>query len=150
MTHANDNHDDDVANISDELAAKLFDYEEGTALSASDRAEVEAYLASHNLPLRPSSSSGNSGRVLGDLPREQAPGEFTQHVTETIRKRSAGRFFAKRTLGDRIPFGALLIIAFAILAIVAGILWSSNTGSLRVHHDEPANKPPSGDLAPRP
>ena len=142
MTQANDNLDDD--NVSDELAAKLFDYEEGTVLSAADRAEVEAYLTARNLPLRPSQ------RVLGNLPREHAPGEFTQTVTETIRQRSAGRFFAKRTLGDRVPFGALLIVAMIALAIIVGVLWSSNTGSLRVHHDAPATKMRGGSLAPAP
>ena len=63
-------------------------------------------------------------------------------MTWKIHKRSAGRFFAKRTLGDRVPFGALLIVAAAGLLAIAYLLWASPTGSLKPTRD--ADPPPRG------
>jgi len=63
-----------------------------------------------------------------------APEQFTEQVTETIHKRSAGRFFGRKTLGDRVPFGVLLIVALAVLVTIAVVLWGSSTGSLRLGH----------------
>jgi hypothetical protein len=66
-------------------------------------------------------------------------------VTATIHQRSAGRFFARRTLGDRVPFGALLVIAVLGLAVIGYFMWASETGSLKsardrngVEHREPS------------
>jgi hypothetical protein len=61
-----------------------------------------------------------------------APETFTKGVEETIHRRSAGRFFGRKTLGDRVPFGVLLIIAMVVLVSAALVLWASTTGSLRV------------------
>ena len=58
--------------------------------------------------------------------------KFVSEVTDKINKRSAGRFFARKTLGDRVPFGALLVVAMIGLVIIAYVLWSSSTGSLKV------------------
>ncbi len=66
--------------------------------------------------------------------RPPAPDQFTKQVTETIHKRSAGRFFGKKTLGDRVPFGVLLVIALAVLIAIAIVMWASSTGSLKVGH----------------
>ena len=63
-----------------------------------------------------------------------APDQFTEQVTETIHKRSAGRFFGRKTLGDRVPFGVLLVVALAVLVVVAMLMWASTTGSLKVGH----------------
>lgn len=63
-----------------------------------------------------------------------APDQFTNQVTETIHKRSAGRFFGKKTLGDRVPFGVLLVIALGVLLAIALVLWASSTGSLQLGH----------------
>src|SRR5262245_59095476 len=60
-----------------------------------------------------------------------APETFTRSVEDTIHRRSAGRFFGKKTLGDRVPFGVLLIVAMVVLVAIALVLWSSSTGSLR-------------------
>lgn len=63
--------------------------------------------------------------------RPAAPETFGKDVESTIEKRSAGRFFGKKTLGDRVPFGWILIVALGVLLAIALILWGSATGSLR-------------------
>jgi anti-sigma factor RsiW len=80
----------------------------------------------------------------------RAPEKFNEDVTGTIHKRSAGRFFAKRTLGDRVPFGVLLVIALVLLIPIAYILWSSSTGSLK--RDRELKPPAEGSqsVVPRP
>ena len=72
---------------------------------------------------------------LSGLRKAHAPSSFAEDVAETINKRSAGRFFGRRTFGDRVPFGALLVVALAGLVVIGYILWSSSTGSLKVEHD---------------
>ena len=66
-----------------------------------------------------------------------APASFAQEVTSTIHARSAGRFFARKTLGDKVPFGVLLVIALLGLGVIAYVMWSSSTGSLRVDPPPP-------------
>ena len=84
--------------------------------------------------------------ALGGLkvPRgtQPAPEKFAEHVEDTIARRSAGRFFGRKTLGDRVPFGWLLVVALIVLIAVSAVLWSSSTGSLRYHRDR-GTTPPS-------
>ena len=114
----------------DEVIAKLSDYLDG---AAANRAEIEAKIASdpdwkrlHDEMVE----SSEAAKQLSGLRKAHAPVTFTEDVTGTIEKRSAGRFFARRTLGDRVPFGALLIVALIGLGIIGYVLWSSSTGSL--------------------
>jgi len=76
-------------------------------------------------------------------PKQPAPAEFGKQVEETIAARSAGRFFGRKTLGDRVPFGALLIIALLVLIAIFAFMWASPTGSL--NRRDGAHAP---DLAP--
>ena len=137
----------------EELDAKLFDYHEGR-LSPAERAEVERLLAARGEPIEPPESDEKykSGLQTLKAARAAAPEAFTETVTDTIHRRSGGRFFGRRTFGDRVPFGVLLVIALVIALAIAGVLWSSSTGSLRVRTD-PAGAEPRGsatDLAPAP
>jgi hypothetical protein len=83
-------------------------------------------------------------QALSGLQRARAPSSFAQDVTATIHKRSAGRFFGRRTFGDRVPFGALLIVALLGLGVIAWVIHGSATGSLRVDHE---HDPPHGSAA---
>jgi hypothetical protein len=74
--------------------------------------------------------------------KAHAPPSFADGVTETIHQRSAGRWFAKKTLGDRVPFGALVAVALALLLGIGYVLRSSSTGSLKV--DRASRPPPAG------
>jgi anti-sigma factor RsiW len=91
-------------------------------------------------------------KAIGGLKREPAPAEFAQAVTETIHKRSGGRFFGRRTLGDRVPFGVLLVVALVVMIGVAAVLWSSSTGSLGGRQERAPTRLPPGakEAIPRP
>jgi len=136
----------------DEVIATLSDYLDGT-LPTDTKPAVEAKLA----------SDADYKRILGELKettadkeisavlkarKEPAPASFMQDVTETIHKRSAGRFFGRKTFGDRVPFSALLVVAVLGLVAIAYILWSSQTGSLRV--DKRKTEGSSVEVVPKP
>jgi hypothetical protein len=130
----------------EELDAKLFDYHEGT-LSPAERAEVERLLAARGETIEPPPDQDEkyrSGLETLKAARAPAPPTFTADVTDTIHRRSAGRFFGRRTFGDRVPFGVVLIVGLIIAIVIAGILWSSSTGSLKVRRDPGQSAPPAG------
>ena len=132
----------------DEILATLSDYLDGVL--PPDRAkDVEQKLATDPAWKRTHDELRETRDALSGLMKARAPVKFDEDVTSTIHKRSAGRFFAKRTFGDRIPLGVLLIIGVIVLAIIGAILWSSPTGSLK--RDEPPPEPQgSGSLMPKP
>jgi hypothetical protein len=132
----------------DEVIAKLSDYLEG---AAANRAEIEAKIASdpdwkrlHDEMVE----STAAAKQLSGLRKAHAPVTFTEDVTGTIEKRSAGRFFARRTFGDRVPFGALLVVALIGLGIIGYVLWSSSTGSLTT--DKPGVPHDKMEIVPAP
>jgi anti-sigma factor RsiW len=137
--------------IDDEIIAAVSDYLDG-ALPADRRAEVERKVASDADWKRAHAELSTTREALSGLQKARAPGSFDQEVTGAINRRSAGRFFGRRTLGDRVPFGVLLAIAIAILIPVAYVMWSSATGSLkRTPAQDPAGTASgSAPLIPRP
>ena len=139
------------APIPDEIVAEVSDYLDG-ALAADRRAAVEAKLASDPDWQRAHKELLETRDALSGLQRARAPMSFDQDVTSTIHKRSAGRFFGRRTFGDRVPFGVLLVIALAILIPIAYVMWASPTGSLRRGPDPGSGAPPGSgqQLVPKP
>jgi anti-sigma factor RsiW len=146
MAPDRDDRDDappDGGSIHDEIQALLSEHLDGS-LSSAESTRIAQHLATcpactaarDELREMRAALSG-----LGKL-RPAPPPEFRDQVTEAIHRRSAGRFFARRTLGDRVPFGALLIVAMVVFVAVAALLWSSSTGSLRVPPPAPAAPPP--------
>jgi anti-sigma factor RsiW len=125
--------------IDDAIVARVSDYLDG-ALTGPERAEVAGKIASDAAWKRAHDELTETRSYLSGLRKAHAPPSFAEQVTETIHQRSAGRFFARKTLGDRVPFGALLVVALAGLLVIAYVLWSSTTGSLKVDraHDHPA------------
>ena len=128
--------------IDDETIAALSDYVEGTA-SPEETKRVEEKIKSD-----PKWKAAHAEMVeakeatstLSGLRNARAPVNLTEDVTGTIHKRSAGRFFGKKTLGDRVPFTAILVVAILGLAAIGYIMYTSQTGSLKV--DKPKNTPP--------
>ena len=122
----------------DEIIATLSDYLDGV-LPKDRTKDVEDKLANDPNWKRVHDELRETRDALSGLQKARAPGKFDEDVTSTIHKRSAGRFFAKRTLGDRVPLGVLLIIGVIVLAVIGAILWSSPTGSLKREqpHAEP-------------
>lgn len=135
----------------DEILATLSDYLDGV-LPADQQRDVEQKLASDPAWKRTHDELRETRDALSGLQKARAPepGKFDADVTSTIHKRSAGRFFAKRTFGDRIPLGVLLVIGVIALAIIGVILWSSPTGSLK--RDKPGAEPQGSpsELVPKP
>jgi anti-sigma factor RsiW len=131
---------DQASNQEDEIIAALADYHEGRA-SPEQRAQIEDQLASDPAwrAIDDEMRADTSG--LPTLGKVAAPPRFASQVTETIHRRSAGRFFGRRTLGDRLPIGVLLAIAAVLLGAVSVVWCRSTTGSLRA---------PVGTEEPRP
>lgn len=117
----------------DAIIAAISDYLDG-GLPAARKAEVEANIASDPEWKRVHDELVETRNFLSGMQKARAPSTFAQDVTHTIHKRSAGRFFARRTFGDRVPFGVILAVAVVLLLAITIVLWSSSTGSLRVNH----------------
>jgi anti-sigma factor RsiW len=115
----------------DEMIAAVSDYLDGS-LPEAKRAEVASKIANDAEWKRVHGELRETRDALSGLHKARAPETFTDDVTGTIHKRSAGRFFARRTLGDRVPFGVLFAIAIVVLIALGYVMWSSQTGSLKV------------------
>lgn len=134
-----------------EIEAELSDFIEDT-LPAERRREIEAHLAGCEPCRRAHDELREAVAALSGLHRMGAPQHFERELEETIRRRSRGRFFGHKALGDRVP---LELIAVLVLAIGLGIfflLWSSQTGSLRYEEppEEPQIAPGARDVLPQP
>src|SRR5437867_295388 len=112
----------------DEIVAAISDYLDG-ALAGAKRDEVAAKIAGDPAWKTAHDELVENRKLMSGLQRARAPESFAADVTSTIHQRSAGRFFARRTLGDRVPFGALVIVAVLALAGIGYVMWSSQTGS---------------------
>ena len=120
----------DEEDIPDDVIATLSDYLDGV-LPEAERPVVAKKIVDDPLWKRAHEEMSGTRKALSTLRRAAAPQTFDQDVTSTINKRSAGRFFGRRTFGDRVPFGAVLIVALILFAGIGYVLYSSQTGSLR-------------------
>ena len=147
MTDAATNLDD----IDDAIIIALSDYLDG-ALTGDAKTDVETKLASDptwKAAHAEMVGSRDATATLSGLQKARAPVNLAEDVTATIHKRSAGRFFGKRTLGDRVPFLAILVVAILGLAVIGYIMYSSQTGSLKVDKPSPT-APPTGPVINQP
>jgi len=126
--------------IDEAIVARVSDYLDG-ALTGAERAEVADKIGSDATWKRAHDELTETRNYLSGLRKAHAPPSFAEHVTETLHQRSAGRLFARKTLADRVPFGALLVVALAGLLVIGYVLWSSTTGSLKVDHTH--DRPPT-------
>ena len=125
--------------IDDEVIVALSDYLDG-ALKGDAKQDVEQKIATDPAWKAAHAEMVETREALSGMQKARAPVTFAEDVTATIHKRSAGRFFGRRTFGDRVPFTALLVIAILGLAVIGYIMYSSQTGSLKV--DKPTKQPP--------
>lgn len=91
------------------------DHYEGT-LPLERRAELDAHLESCERCRTEYARFRETMGAISGLGRVAAPEHFGGKVAETIRKRSAGRFFGRSAFGDRVPFE--LIAAVALVALL--------------------------------
>ena len=122
------------AEIDEEIIVTLSDYLDNV-LPPDKKAEVAAKIANDAAWKSAHAEmvdARDAVKTLSGLQKARPDVKFTDDVTGTIAKRSAGRFFGRRTFGDRVPFVAILVVALLGLGIIAYIMWSSPTGSLKV------------------
>lgn len=96
------------------------DYYERTLLPERAK-EMEAHLATCPECRAEYDRFRETLGALSGLHKMSAPQNFEAEVARTIHRRSAGRFFRRPTLGDRVPFVwialAGLLLALAALAL---------------------------------
>ena len=136
---------DDIDDVPDEVIIKLTDYVDGK-LSAAERADVEKKIASDPVWKRTHDEmveAVEAKKMISGMRRAKPPepDKFVEDVTGTIHKRSAGAFFGRRTFGDRVPFGVLLVVAIVALAVIFFLMRSSPTGSLKVDKKQETHEP---------
>ncbi len=117
----------------EEFELQFSDLHDGV-VSEAQRAAVMAHLDTCAACKAAYADFERTMSALGTIktPKQPAPDDFSKHVEDTIARRSAGRFFGRKTLGDRVPFGVLLIVALLVLIAIAAVMWTSTTGSLGV------------------
>ena len=134
----------DPDDIDEAILATMSDYLDG-ALPGAERAEVDRKIASDPSWQRAHAELTETRKFLSGMRKAAAPPAFVEGVAETIHQRSAGRFFGRRTLGDRVPLGALVALALAVILVIGYVLWSSSTGSLKVDRER---APATGSAGP--
>jgi anti-sigma factor RsiW len=127
--------------IDDEIIIALSDYFDG-GLSPEKKKEIEKKIETDPVWKRAHAEmlDTKSPSALSGLQKARAPATFDKDVTGTIHKRSGGRLFPK--LGDRMLL-PILVLAMILLVVLAYILWTSQTGSLKVQKDKPETQPGS-------
>lgn len=140
----------DSKDSEDAIIAALADYHEGK-LASERRAEIEAKLANDPAWQAIDAELRAEPPPLAKLGKVAAPEDLGASVTEAIHRRSGGRFFGKRTLGDRLPTSILLVIAAVLLGAMTLVWCRSTTGSLSgPRGTEAPRSTPTEPLAPRP
>jgi len=131
--------------LDDESVAAINDFLDDT-LPSVRREEVAAKIALDPQWKRAHDDLVQTRRLMAQMPKAHAPPAFATNVTSTIHSRSAGRFFARRTFGDRVPFGVLAALTAIGLAIIGYLMWASDTGSLGHRSAPPPSDRPSQPL----
>jgi anti-sigma factor RsiW len=134
-----------------EIEAELSELIEKTLPEARQR-EIEEHLAGCEPCRRAHEELRDTLTALSGLHRMGAPQHFEREVEETIRRRSRGRFFGRKTFGDRVPLELIAVIVLVVGLAVAAVLWSSQTGSLRYEKPprEPEIAPGAREVLPQP
>jgi hypothetical protein len=90
-------------------------------------------------------------QAMAKLHKMSAPQSFADDVEESIRRRSAGRFFGRKAFGDRVPFEVLAIVALIVGLAVFLLIRSSQTGSQRYEPrpEAPHIEPGAKDVVPQ-
>ena len=138
----------EAMDIPDDVIETLSDYLDG-ALAGEAKADVEKKLAEDETWQRAHEELKETRGFLSGMQKARAPVTFAQDVTATIHKRSAGRFFGPRGVGDRVPFMALLILALIAIVVIGWLMWSSSSG-MKPDSRTQDSRPGSGELAPKP
>jgi hypothetical protein len=144
---SNINGGDSAQELADEDIAMLSDFHDNV-LSAEQALVVKEKIATDQRWRLASEEFAATKQALSGLQKARAPVSFANDVAATIAQRSGGAFFGRRAFGDRVPFGALLVIGLILLSIVGFLLWNSQTGSLQPKRPAIPDRAPDGVLLP--
>ncbi len=135
------------------LEAQFSDYIDGE-MSAEDKAAFEAKLAASPEARAAFEEFKKTIEAVSGMHKMSAPQHFDHGVTETIHKRSAGRFFGRKAFGDRVPFELLAVVALGVMLAIYLVVRASGTGSAKVpttsDDDAPDVTPGAREALPRP
>ncbi len=127
------------------MIAAISDYLDGV-LKGDERDAVAAKIESDADYKRVHAELLETRKLMSGMQKARASPTFATDVTSTIHKRSAGRFFGRRTLGDKMPFGVLVIVAVLGIAVIGYLMWASETGSLKPRSERGESAHGSGAL----
>lgn len=122
------------------VSDRLSEYYEGQ-LAADEADRVRAHMAACGACQAAYHELEEAVGALSGVGRRPAPERFERSLEDTLRRRSAGRFFGRRALGDRIPFEILAVLALLLGLAIYGTLRASETGSLETPDDGAAEEP---------
>lgn len=128
-----------TADVHQTIEDEFSDYRDGL-LDDTARKKVEEHLDDCERCRLAYDEFEQTVSALSDLHKMSAPQNFSSEVTDTIRRRSQGRFFGRKAFGDRIPFEWLAIAALILGLVVYLVIRSSDTGTLK-YEGAPKNKP---------
>ena len=128
-----------MSEAEDVIIVEVSDYLDG-ALQGPEKAAVASKIEDDPEYKRVHAEMVETRNALSGLQKARAPSTFAADVTSTIHKRSAGRFFGRKTFGDRVPLLPLLIVAVLGLVVVAYLMMTSETGSLKSTPDHSSSK----------
>ena len=100
-------------------------------LPAERETEIERHLAQCEACKSAYEEFTHTVEALSGLHQLPAPQELPSDIEGAIRQRSGGRFFGRKTVGDRIPFGLLALLALIVGLLILIFLRWGGTGALR-------------------
>jgi hypothetical protein len=88
------------------------------------RAHAPEHEPGHEPGHGPGHENDDAGarELLAKLNKVAAPPDLASRVPDLIQRRSAGRFFGKRRLADRLPLEWLSLIMLLLLALIYAVL----------------------------
>lgn len=132
--------------LNDDELAQLSDYHD-QLLTPEAAAKVARNIANDPRWQAANLEFAAAREAISGMQRARAPSTFALDVEATIAKRSGGAFFARRTLGDRVPFGLFLVVGLVVIGLTLALLWASTTGSLH-RPRKPAPALPDASIRP--
>ena len=110
----------------DEMIEQVGDYLDGL-LAGPEKEAVAKKIETDAAWKETHDEMVESRKALSGMQKARAPGHFAKDVTETIKKRSGGRFFGRQ---DKVLL-PVMILAMLALVVIAYVMWTSQTGSLK-------------------
>ena len=129
----------------------LFSGHAENSLSQAEQDRLTAHLAGCQRCRDEFAAFQDTLGALSGLESVRAPDGFRSRLERKIEHRSAGRFFGRKTLAERLPFFALAIIALVLAIVVTALVKTSDTGSSDLPRpSDPEPSAPADGVVPRP